>query len=56
MSGIIKELPMISLNNIYKSYGSGEGKVDALKNINLEIEKVNFWRLAARPAAVKVPC
>lgn len=45
MSGIIKELPMISLNNIYKSYGSDEGKVDALKNINLEIEKGEFLAL-----------
>ena len=45
MSGIIKELPTISLNNIYKSYGSGEGKVDALKNINLEIEKGEFLAL-----------
>ncbi|CAH5120642.1 putative ABC transporter ATP-binding protein [Enterobacter cloacae] len=45
MSGIIKELPMLSLNNIYKSYGSGEGKVDALKNINLEIEKGEFLAL-----------
>ena len=45
MSGMIKELPMISLNNIYKSYGSGEGKVDALKNINLEIEKGEFLAL-----------
>ena len=45
MSGKIKELPMISLNNIYKSYGSGEGKVDALKNINLEIEKGEFLAL-----------
>ncbi|WP_336996902.1 ABC transporter ATP-binding protein [Leclercia sp. M50] len=45
MSGIIKELPTISLNNIYKSYGTGEGKVEALKDINLEIAKGEFLAL-----------
>ncbi|NYU08734.1 ABC transporter [Enterobacteriaceae bacterium CCUG 67584] len=45
MSGIIKELPAISLNNIYKSYGTGEGKVEALKDINLEIAKGEFLAL-----------
>lgn len=45
MSGIIKQLPAISLNNIYKSYGTGESKVDALKDINLEIAKGEFLAL-----------
>ena len=45
MSGIIKELPVIALNNIYKSYGTGEGKVEALKDINLEIAKGEFLAL-----------
>lgn len=45
MRGIIKELPVVSLNNIYKSYGTGEGKVEALRNINLEIAKGEFMAL-----------
>ncbi|MEN3801204.1 ABC transporter ATP-binding protein [Aeromonas veronii] len=45
MSKIIKEIPAISLHNIYKSYGSGDGKVDALKNINVEIAKGEFIAL-----------
>lgn len=45
MKGMIKELPAILLDNISKSYGSGEGKVDALKNISLDIEKGEFLAL-----------
>ncbi|WP_253379773.1 ABC transporter ATP-binding protein [unidentified bacterial endosymbiont] len=45
MSNIIKELPMLSLNNIYKHYGEGDGKVDALKNISLDVAKGDFLAL-----------
>ncbi|MBK4715281.1 MULTISPECIES: ABC transporter ATP-binding protein [Tenebrionibacter/Tenebrionicola group] len=45
MANNIKELPAILLMNIYKSYGLGENKVDALKNINLEIAKGEFLAL-----------
>jgi len=45
MNGMIKEIPVLSLNNIYKIYGEGEGKVDALKNISLDIHKGEFIAL-----------
>lgn len=45
MSRIIKALPLISLSHIHKHYGSGDGKVDALKNISLEIAKGEFVAL-----------
>ncbi|WP_434777977.1 ABC transporter ATP-binding protein [Neisseria sp. Ec49-e6-T10] len=41
----IKELPAILLIDIHKSYGVNESKVDALKNINLEIAKGEFLAL-----------
>lgn len=42
MESNIKLLPAIRLMDIFRSYGTGEGKVDALKNINLEIAKGEF--------------
>lgn len=45
MAKIIKELPAICLIDIYKSFGAGENKVDALKNINIEIAKGEFLAL-----------
>ncbi|HAT96483.1 MAG TPA: lipoprotein-releasing system ATP-binding protein LolD [Escherichia coli] len=45
MQSTIKSLPAISLNNIYKCYGAGAGKVDALKSINLDINKGEFLAL-----------
>lgn len=45
MSKVIKALPLISLSHIHKHYGSGDGKVDALKNISLEIAKGEFVAL-----------
>ncbi len=45
MNGIIKELPVIALSNIYKRYGTGDGKVDALKNVSMEIAKGEFLAL-----------
>ena len=45
MANSIKELPAILLIDIYKSYGQGESKVDALKNINLDIAKGEFLAL-----------
>lgn len=45
MSNTIKELPAIFMQEIYKSFGINENKVDALKNINLEIKKGEFVAL-----------
>lgn len=45
MSEIIRELPVLSLKNIHKCYGEGDGKVDALKNINLDVRKGDFIAL-----------
>ena len=45
MQSTLKSLPAISLSNIYKSYGAGAGKIDALKNINLNIDKGEFLAL-----------
>ncbi|MDR0806406.1 MAG: ABC transporter ATP-binding protein [Enterobacteriaceae bacterium] len=45
MANNVKELPAILLSDIYKSYGAGESKVDALKNINLEIAQGEFLAL-----------
>ena len=45
MRSNIKELPDVFLNGIYKSYSSHENKIDALKNINLEISKGEFIAL-----------
>lgn len=45
MQTSVKELPAIFLSNISKSYGSGENKVEALKNISLEIAKGEFLAL-----------
>lgn len=45
MQSTIKSLPAISLSNIYKCYGAGAGKVDALKSINLDINKGEFLAL-----------
>ena len=33
---------MLTINNLYRTYGSGEAKVDALKNINLTINQGEF--------------
>ena len=33
---------MILLNDVYKIYGKGNAKVEALKNINLEIKEGDF--------------
>lgn len=45
MKSNIKVLPAISLSEIHKSYGAGAGKVDALKNINLDIARGEFLAL-----------
>lgn len=45
MRSSVKELPAIFLSDIYKSFGSNENKVEALKNINLEIAKGEFMAL-----------
>ncbi len=45
MANNIKELPAICLSGISKSYGSGENRVEALKNINLEIACGDFLAL-----------
>jgi len=45
MRSNVKELSAISLNGIYKSYGFNENKVDALKNINIEVAHGEFLAL-----------
>lgn len=45
MNNTIKELPAIFMQDIYKRFGANENKVDALKNINLEIKKGEFVAL-----------
>lgn len=35
-------MPTIKLNNIYKSYGKGDGKTSVLEDVSLEIEKGEF--------------
>ncbi|MCU6669143.1 ABC transporter ATP-binding protein [Enterobacteriaceae bacterium H4N4] len=45
MRSNIKELPAISINGVYKSFGLYENKVDALKNINIEIAQGEFLAL-----------
>lgn len=45
MASSIKALPAILLIDIFKSYGVGDNKVDALRNINLEINKGEFLAL-----------
>ncbi|OTG86206.1 lipoprotein-releasing system ATP-binding protein LolD [Acinetobacter sp. ANC 4558] len=45
MANAIKELPAILLIDIFKSYGVGDNKIDALKQINLEIKKGEFLAL-----------
>lgn len=42
MQSNIKQLPAIYLNDIHKCYGKHDSKVDALKNINLEIANGEF--------------
>lgn len=41
----IKELPDICLSGIYKHYGPHDNKMDALKNVNLDIYKGEFLAL-----------
>lgn len=45
MASSIKALPAILLIDIFKSYGVGDNKVDALRNINLDINKGEFVAL-----------
>jgi putative ABC transport system ATP-binding protein len=45
MANAIKELPAIILSGINKSFGSNQNKVEALKNINLEIAAGDFVAL-----------
>lgn len=45
MRSNIRMLPDVSLNGVYKSFGRGENKVEALRNINLEIHKGEFVAL-----------
>lgn len=45
MTNSIKALPAIQLIDVWKSYGWGESKVDALKRIDLEIRKGEFVAL-----------
>jgi putative ABC transport system ATP-binding protein len=45
MTNSIQALPAIQLIDVWKSYGLGENKVDALKHINLEIKKGEFLAL-----------
>ena len=35
-------MELLRVENLSKSYGKGEAKVDALKNINLSIKKGEF--------------
>ena len=35
-------MEILKVENLTKSYGSGEAKVDALKNVNLSIKKGEF--------------
>ncbi|MDO6406135.1 ABC transporter ATP-binding protein [Pantoea phytobeneficialis] len=45
MKNNIRALPAIQLIDVCKSYGFAENKVDALKNVNLEIKKGEFLAL-----------
>lgn len=45
MKNSIKKLPAVLLQDIHKSFGTNENRVDALKNINLEIQKGEFLAL-----------
>lgn len=45
MKNRVKPLPAILLSDISKSFGAGENRVDALKNINIEIAKGEFLAL-----------
>ncbi|RDY23228.1 ABC transporter ATP-binding protein [Romboutsia maritimum] len=44
---------IIKVENVCKSYGQGEGKVDALKNINLSIKKGEFIAIVGKSGSGK---
>ena len=44
----------IVIENLYKSFDTKDGKVEALKNVNLSIESGDFTGLSVCPVLVRV--
>ena len=49
-------MEILKVQNLCKTYGKGEAKVDALKNASFSLEKGEFAALSVNPALEKAPC
>ena len=49
-------MEILKVQNLCKTYGKGEAKVDALKNVSFSLERENLLPLLVNPVLEKVPC
>ena len=49
-------MEILKVQNLCKTYGTGEAKVDALKNVSFSLEKGEFVAVVERLALGRVPC
>lgn len=49
-------MEILKVQNLCKTYGTGEAKVDALKNVSFSLEKGEFVAVVGESALGRVPC
>lgn len=49
-------MEILKVQNLCKTYGKGEAKVDALKNVSFSLKRENLLPLLVNPVLEKVPC
>lgn len=49
-------MEILKVQNLCKTYGTGEAKVDALKNVSFSLEKVSSLLSLESLALGRVPC
>jgi putative ABC transport system ATP-binding protein len=53
---IMKQIPIIQLKNVWKTYYIGENRVDALQGLNLEVNKGEFVAIQGPSGSGKSTC
>ena len=49
-------MEILKVQNLCKTYGKGEAKVDALKNVSFSLNKGEFAAVVGESAPAKAPC